>query len=92
MENRSLATPGVASAFADLPATSRDAFAEAVETISRFLVPFDFWSMIDYGLYDNEGEERKLAAIINDEEKAGAFLRLLDLTVGAAEGSSSRTI
>lgn len=85
-QERSLATQSVSRAFADLPATSRDAFAEAVHAIERFLVPFDCWSMVQYGMYGKEGEAKRLAAI-NDEEKAGAFLRLLDLTIGNSEGA-----
>jgi hypothetical protein len=85
-QERSLATPGVSGALADLPATSGDAFAEAVDAIARFLVPFECWSMIDYGLYGQEGEAKKLA-VINDEPKAKALLRLLDLTVGTSEGA-----
>ncbi len=41
--------------------------------------------MLDYGL-DN-GDSKKSLAIIDDEEKAKALLRLLDLTIGASEGS-----
>ncbi|BCM21396.1 hypothetical protein [Mesorhizobium sp. J8] len=85
-QERSLATPGVSGALADLPATSEEAFAEAVDTIARFLVPFECWSMLNYGLYGDEGEAKKLA-IINDEDKARALLRLLDLTVGTSEGA-----
>lgn len=85
-QERSLATPGVSSALADLPATSGEAFAEAVETIARFLVPFECWSMVDYGLYGKEGEAKKLA-IIDDQAKAKALLRLIDLTVGTSEGA-----
>lgn len=85
-QERSLATPGVSGALADLPATSGEAFAEAVDTIARFLVPFDCWSMVDYGLFGDEGEANKLA-IINDEAKARALLKLLDLTVGTSEGA-----
>ena len=85
-QERSLATPGVSSALADLPATSGEAFAEAVDTIARFLVPFECWSMVDYGLYGDDGGVKKLA-IINDEAKAQAFLKLLDLTVGTSEGA-----
>jgi hypothetical protein len=85
-QERSLATPGVSGAFADLPATSGDAFAEAVDVIARFLVPFECWSMINYGLYGEEGGAKKLA-VINDEPKAKALLRLLDLTVGTSEGA-----
>ncbi|MFT3937813.1 hypothetical protein [Rhodopseudomonas sp.] len=85
-QERSLATPGVSSALADLPATSGDAFAEAVDTIARFLVPFECWSMANYGLYGDESGEKKLA-IINDDAKARALLKLLDLTVGTSEGA-----
>lgn len=85
-QERSLATPGVSGALADLPATSGEAFAEAVDTIARFLVPFACWSMLDYGLYGDEGEAKELA-IITDEAKARALLKLLDLTVGSSEGA-----
>ncbi|PDT29696.1 hypothetical protein CO660_12420 [Rhizobium sp. L9] len=85
-QERSLATPGVSGALADLPATSREAFAEAVDTIARFLVPFECWSMVDYGLYGENNGEKKLA-LIDDEPKGKALLRLLDLTVGTSEGA-----
>lgn len=85
-QERSLATPGVSGALADLPAASGEAFAEAVDTIARFLVPFECWSMLDYGLYGDDDEKKKLA-IINDEVKARALLKLLDLTVGTSEGA-----
>jgi hypothetical protein len=42
--------------------------------------------MLYYGLYGNDGETQKLA-IINDEPKALALLKLLDLTVGTSEGA-----
>lgn len=42
--------------------------------------------MVNYGLHGDEGDTKKLA-IINDETKAGALLRLLDLTVGRSEGA-----
>lgn len=85
-QERSLATPGVSKAFADLPATTKELFAEAVEAIDIFLVPFDCWSMIDYGLYGEDDDKPKLASI-NTQAKAIAFLRLLDLTIGMLEGS-----
>ncbi len=85
-QERSLATPGVSKALADLPATSREAFADAVEVIERFLVPFECWSMLDYGLYGDEGESKKLS-MIDDEVKANALLRLLDHTIGTSEGA-----
>ncbi|MDD5511393.1 MAG: hypothetical protein PHI12_11390 [Dehalococcoidales bacterium] len=85
-QEHSLATPGVSQALADLPATAQDAFAEAVDAIERFLVPFECWSMHDYGLHGEEDKNTKLSTI-NNPEKAAAFLRLLDLTIGTAEGS-----
>jgi len=84
-QERSLTTPGVSKALADLPATSGQAFAEAVSVIERFLVPFECWSMQDYGLYGEEGGRKKLT-LIDDETKARALLRLLDLTVGNSDG------
>lgn len=85
-QERSLATPGVSDALADLPATSGEAFAEAVDAVARFLVPFECWSMVNYGLYGDEGEVKKLM-IINNEAKAQALLKLLDLTIGTSEGA-----
>jgi hypothetical protein len=85
-QERSLATPGVSQAIADLPATAQGAFAEAVDAIERFLVPFDCWSMLDYGLSGKEDDRPNLSTIDN-HEKAAAFLRLLDLTIRTSEGS-----
>ena len=82
----SLATPGVARALADLPATCGEEFADAVDVIERFLAPFECWSLIDYGLYGQDDDEPKLAKI-NNAEKADAFLRLLDATIATAEGA-----
>jgi hypothetical protein len=85
-QERSLATPGVSKALADLPSTAGDAFADAVDAIERFLVPFDCWSMLDYGLYGEEDGEPKLS-IIDSHDKASAFLQLLGKTIGTADGS-----
>ena len=86
-QERSLATPGVSRALARLPATSGEAFADAVDAIGRFLVPFECWSMLEYGLYGDDRGVKKLS-IINDEIKAEAFLRLLDLTVGTSDDAT----
>ena len=83
---RSLTTAGVSRALADLPATSGDMFADAVGVIERFLVPFECWSLLDYGLFGEQDGKPKLS-IIDDHEKAEALLRLLDLTVGSVDGS-----
>jgi hypothetical protein len=85
-QERSLSTPGVSKALADLPATARGAFVPAVDAIQRFLVPFDTWSLHDYGLFgDDDGEPR--LSNIDDAEKAAAFLRLLDCTIGTTEAA-----
>ncbi len=80
-QERSLATPGVSRALADLPANTKEDFTEAVNVIERFLVPFDCWSLLDYGLFKSE------ISIIDDEEKAKACLRLLEHTIGRSEHS-----
>jgi hypothetical protein len=85
-QERSLATPGVASAMADLPAASGDAFAEAVDAIARFLVPFQCWSMSDLGFHGVVDDEPALSQI-NNEAKAEALLHLLDKAIGTAEDS-----
>lgn len=85
-QERSLTTPGVAKALADLPAVCGEAFAEAVDAIERFLVPFDCWSLLDYGLYGEIDDEPRLAQI-DTPVKAASLLRLLDRTIGAAEGA-----
>ena len=71
-------------ALADLPAATYGAFAEAVNTIERFLVPFECWSMVEYGLFGEENGKARLS-IIDNPEKATALLRLLDLTIGKSE-------
>lgn len=88
-QERSLATPGISSALADLPATSDEAFAEAVETIERFLVPFNCWSMLDYGLDADKGISTSSTnlTMIDNEPKAEALLKLFDLTIGKSEGA-----
>jgi hypothetical protein len=83
----SLVTPGVSKAFADLPAACGDEFARAVASIERFLVPFQCWSLLDYGLYGEVDGEPRLD-MINTPEKGRALLTLLGKTVGRTEGST----
>lgn len=83
-QERPLATPGVAKAFARIPAACGQMFAAAVSAVERFLVPFDCWSMLDYGLYGEDSAGVKLQRI-DTPEKAAAFLRLLDATIAPAE-------
>ncbi len=85
-QERSLTSPGLSHALAKLPAIAGGGFAEAVDTVDRFLKPFACWSMSDYELYGNENGVPKLA-IVDDEAKANALLRLLDRTVEKAENA-----
>lgn len=80
-----LATPGVAKALADLPITCGDAFVEAIAVINHFLVPFESWSMHDYGII-TRGDGENLG-LIDSQEKAAALLHMLDLTIGGADGT-----
>ena len=86
-QERSLVSPGISNKLSRLPAITRGEFAEAVDTIKRFLVPFYCWSMDAYGLYGDDDGTPKLA-MIDDEAKAKALLRLLHLTVGMAENAT----
>ena len=90
-QERSLGSPRVSQELSGIPAVSGDAFVETVEKIERFLTPFDCWSMLDYGFYDN-GETSdemtpQLATMIDDEPKGHALLRLLDRTIGDAQNA-----
>jgi len=85
-QERSLATRGVSAAFADLPVAAGEAFADAVDSVERFMVPFDCWSMSEYGFWGHSDEVPRLARI-NTAAKAAALLRLLDTTIGTSEGS-----
>ena len=85
-QERSLRSRGISNRLSRLPAIARGEFAEAVNTIERFLVPFDCWSMEAYGLYGDDDGTPKLA-MIDDEAKAEALLRLLDRTIEKVENA-----
>ena len=88
-QERSLATRGVSRHFSCLPAVSGEAFAEAVDEVSRFLVSFDCPSLLAYGFDESDLSEEfgmpRLSDAIDDFPKAHALLRLLDLTVGDSQ-------
>lgn len=86
-QERSLSTPGISKALADIPAVSGNAFPEAVDAIERFLVPFDCWSFLDFGLYGKDEDGEAKLASINTPLKARALLTLLDRSIGATEGA-----
>ena len=83
---RTLTTPGISSAFAQLPSASGAAFPEAVSAIERFLVPFNCWSLLDYGFRDRPDGNPQLN-LGKSRNKASAALRLFDATIGYADNS-----
>ncbi len=85
-QERSLASPGSSEAFAKLPAMCGDRFAEATDLVLRFIVPFDCWSMFDFGLYSEDDEGPHLAQI-DTLEKAEALLKLLSHSIGTLDNA-----
>ena len=81
-QERSLTSPGISHRLSRLPAITRGEFAKAVKAIERFLVPFECWSMGEYGLYGDDE-----LSMIDNEAKAEALLCLLDRTIGTAENA-----
>ena len=86
-QERSLTSPGISDRLSRLPAITRGDFAEAVDAIERFLVPFDCWSMLDYGLYSGDSDRTPKLVMIDDEDKAEALLRLMDRTIRKEENA-----
>ena len=91
-QERSLATAGVSHQLSCLPAVSGEAFAEAVDVVERFLIPFECRSMLSYGFYEGDMSEQlgmpQLSEAIDDAQKARALLRLIDLTVGDTQNAA----
>ena len=83
-QERSLTTSKISEALADLPAISIGAFADAVNVIERFLVPFTSWSIHDYGFFVKK-DKMSAFSVIETKQDAKAFLVLLDLTIGEEE-------
>ncbi|WP_199099884.1 hypothetical protein [Dyella sp. ASV21] len=85
-KERSLVTSGVAAGFATLPATSTEAFVEAVHSVRPFIVPFECWSLHDFGFGRTDDSSAALA-LIDSRDKAAALLLLLDDSIGNQDGS-----
>lgn len=85
-QERSLVSPGVSEALAALPAATRGAFAAATAAVCRLLVPFECWSLHQFGLRTDRSECWSEAGVI-DEPSAEALLTLLDCTIAAVEGT-----
>jgi hypothetical protein len=85
-QERSLVSQGVARAFSDLPSACGKRFAEAVNLVLRFIVPFEAWSLQDFGFYGDEDNVPKLRRIATPQT-AKAFLSLLDAAIGHTDSS-----
>lgn len=83
-QEATLSSPGVSKGFSALPAECGSKFSEAAETVLRFLVPFDSWSLHDYGL--GWGDRKDIQSVVDTPEKGASLLRLLDATVSGADG------
>jgi hypothetical protein len=86
-QERAAVTPAVSKAFASVPAASGRRFDRAIAAIRRFLVPFESWSMHDWGFLGDGGSGLRGGVILGEEE-ATAALDLLDLTIG--KGADAR--
>ena len=87
-QDRNLVTPGVSRAFAELPLRAGDSFAEAVTAIRHLLVPFDCYSIMEYG-FGRDGPSGALTLeAINTGAKAEALLDLLSGTVPIHESAT----
>ena len=85
-QERSLASSAVSKELARLPAAAGKKFDATLTAIERFLTPFDCWSLRSYDLHST-GEGPTLA-MIDEEPKAKALLRLLDLTISRADNAT----
>ncbi len=85
-KDRFLVTKGISAAFAKIPSNAGNSFSEAVKVISPFMIPFDCWSMADFGFFDIGNNDSKYD-LINSSLKAESLLHLLDISIGKSEGS-----
>lgn len=85
-QEHSLSAPSSSAAFARLPASVGSAFADAVDSVERFLVPFSCWSLYDFGFW-GRGDQDAFTIAKNSPRDAAALLKLLDVTIGHTEGA-----
>jgi len=83
---RTLNSPTVSEALADLPAASGNHFEAATEMIFPYLVPFDCWSLYDYGIWRTSDPGHSIYGI-ETARQAEALLTLMDRTIGNQEGA-----
>jgi hypothetical protein len=84
-KEKTLRSKSLADALADLPAKSGSRFAEAVSAVAPFMVPFDCWSLWEFGLFGPGDPQEKTLRDLANAQDAEALLNLLDLSIGAEE-------
>ena len=82
----SLATPGVAKALASLPAACGSAVVDACTVIERLIVPFETWTLMDFGIVRTERGGEPIIGIA-DADQASAILSLIDRAIGYADNA-----
>lgn len=85
-KEHSLRSRRVSDALAALPAAAKSHFAAMEAVISTHLTPFDCWSLWEYGVLGDDGDERAIKWV-ETKGDAEAFLDLLDRTVGDEEAA-----
>ena len=85
-QDQHLRTAGVSNALVGLPLRAGESFVQAVDSIRQLLVPFDCYSIMEYGFGRGEPGRPTLEAV-DDEAKALAMLEMLDLTVPVQAGA-----
>jgi hypothetical protein len=78
---RFLLTETISEYFAHIPAYSGKYFADAVEMIAPFILPFDCYSLGDLGFTVSLDDHPKFKETVNTPKNAEAFLKLLDLAI-----------
>lgn len=81
-----LSSRGVSGAFARLPSSLPDKYADVAKLILPYVGPFDCWSMLDFGIAV-EPNARDLGFTIRTRADGLALLALLDSAIGDAERS-----
>ncbi|WP_372784584.1 hypothetical protein [Phenylobacterium sp.] len=88
--DQTLRSGPLSDVLAELPAAAGAAFADAVASVAPLVVPFEAWSLHAFGFYarleDEHGSRSKTPPVMN-KDTAGAWLDLLDRSIGRAEGA-----
>ena len=70
-----------------MPAAADAAFAEAVDALGDYLMPFNVWSLWEYRIYGHDDVGGRELTFPRTQAEARAMLTLLDRTIGEEEGA-----